>query len=368
MKVSLPAHIEFVQSLGVAITDNLSDSCGESLTYGQLLALADSHFNKLPLSYANLRGNELLKNEIVKLHQGELYHLDKTNVLTFAGAQEALQAIYQSILTPNDDVVLCAPSYPSLYQMAVQLSNQVHTIDLSFECKWQYDVNDIAARITDNTKLVVINSPHNPTGACFKPDECEALIALLTKHDVWLLLDEVSAFSNDNHKSSLASLLAYNKTIALSVMSKSFGLAGVRLGWLLCHQQSLLTQLLAQKCYGSICTSAVDEQLAIIALQNKDVILSTNNELIFHNKKLFSQFIAKHSSLFSWHKPKQGILTTVKCHFNEPVEQWCTALAQQTGILLLPTSLFGLEGNYVRLGLGKKSFAKSLERLDNYLS
>jgi aspartate/methionine/tyrosine aminotransferase len=150
-------------------------------------------------------------------------------------------------------------------------------------------------------------------------------------------------------------------------MSKSFGLAGIRIGWAVTKNEELLANLLAIKTQSSICTSIVDEKLAELALGNYAEIISRNNHIIKCNISLFQQFIDINQQHFSWHPPQAGMLALVKCHTEIPIMEWAEQLAEKSGILIYPAHLFGLEGPYFRLGLGGLNFPKMLGELQQFI-
>jgi len=374
--IALPAHIQYTRQLSakhIEIDINLSHSGAQALTIAQLLNFASeqtSDFEQLPLEYASVQGKLSLREKIAQFHQQYNTHKNTIlpeQVITFAGAQEALKATYQVIISPGDEVVVFTPCYPSLMNMVEQCGGIVKTIELSAQHQWQFDIETLEKTVNSSTKLIVVNAPHNPTGSILSTIEQKKIIALAKQFDCYLLADDVTQTSVHNENiSTQHSFLDYQKTIVVSVMSKSFGLAGVRLGWLVTSDSELIEPLLALKCYGSICTSAVDEYLAEIALSHSEAIIAGHIEQVQKNKMLVEQFIALLPQHFSWHAPKAGFLSVLEIHGVEDINSWLLALAEQTGVLLLPIHLFGLSGPYVRLGLGQKNLNSGLEKLKSY--
>ena len=369
----LPAHIQFTQSLSCLIEGSLSDSTAQSLTLGQLLNLSDEkndQFNELELSYAPLKGGIKLRKAIAQFHDKLNHHqspLNENNVLTFCGAQEALASIYQCLLAPDDEIIVVTPSYPSLVTMAEKRGCVVKKIELSAQQKWQLNIEDFKSNITDKTKLIVLNSPHNPTGSVIDSDLAEQILSLAKAYDCYVLADDVSQASNYNNLSLSHRFLDYEKAIVVSVMSKSFGLAGLRIGWAISKNEDLLSQLLGVKSVGSICCSVIDEAAAELALRHSDKVINQNNQLIRTNIEIFQTFVDEHQDLFHWHPPQAGILALVEVKNVSSIGLWARDLADKTGILLLPATLFGLSGNYFRLGLGKNNFKYLLTKFSAFL-
>lgn len=372
-QAELPTHIKFTQSLSYSIEGSLSDSTAQSLTLGQLFNLSDEkseRLNNIELSYAPLKGGIKLRKAIAEFHEKLNHHqssLNENNVLTFCGAQEALASIYQCLLAPGDEIIVVTPNYPSLVTMAEKRGCIVNKIELTTRHKWQLNIEDFSHKITGKTKLIVLNSPHNPTGAIINSDLAEQILLLAKAYDCYLLADDVSQASNYNDLSLSHRFLDYDKSLVVSVMSKSFGLAGLRIGWTVCKNQALLSQLLAVKSVSSICCSAIDEAAAELAFKHSDKIINKNNHLIKTNIELFQAFVDSHPDLFHWHPPEAGILALVEVKNVSSIELWAKNLANKAGILVLPATLFGISGNYFRLGLGKNNFKYLLTKFSAFL-
>ncbi|TWX56917.1 pyridoxal phosphate-dependent aminotransferase [Colwellia hornerae] len=391
MSNTLPAHIAFGQRLAenqkVTIAHNLSNSCGQTLSVAQLCRLGNISLDNLlaeqALSYASLSGSHYLRTLIADFHQDHNHHkvkLTAENVLTFCGAQEALSAIYQTVLGEEEitqcnkpeqhaaiEIVVITPCYPSLVTMAEQMGIKVRCLTVDFQQNWQINQAALLALVNENTRLIVLNSPHNPSGSIIDTQFAEQILAVAKQFNCYLLADDVSQASNYNNLDLAHHYLDYERTIVVSVLSKSFGLAGLRIGWAVSKDKLLLKKLLAVKAQGSICSSIVDEKLAELALENHVKIISENNIIIKDNIALFQQFIDKNQSHFSWFPPQAGLLTLVKCHSDLPMLKWAEQLAEQVGIFVYPSCLFGLTGPYFRLGLGAKNFPMTLDSLQGFV-
>ncbi len=376
---ALPKHLDFVQNIAMSVNPtpiqySLSNSCGQALSLNELAALIGEDFSSLyqvALGYAPLRGSELLREKIVQFHQQLNHHqsqLTAENVLTFCGAQEALAALYQLLLKPGDEVVVVTPNYPSLTQMAEQAGCKVQAITLSADNQWCLSYRDFEQRVNENTKLIVINSPHNPSGTVIDSKLADKILALAERYNSYVVVDDVSQASNYHQLALSHCFLDYDKGVVVSVMSKSFGLAGLRIGWALSKNTGLIDSLLAIKSYGSICCSALDEAVATLALTHANKIVGKNNHLIKQNIALFEQLVKEFPDTLDWCPPQAGILALVEVKDVDDIEQWAKQLVQATGILALPGTLFGLTGSYFRLGLGQQNFSQVLALFRHYLT
>ncbi len=369
-KHALPAHIEFSRQLAPYVTDSISDSTAQSLTLAQLCQLSNTDVTHTQLEYASIQGSAALRRAIVTFHQGLNSHqqqLSADDAVTFSGAQEALSAIYQSVLCPGDEIVVVTPSYPSLVSMAKSLGVKVREIQLRQSNGWNITFEDFERVVNNKTRLIVLNSPHNPTGNIIDSALAESILQLAKKYQCYLLSDDVSQASNYDDVALAHRYLDYQNSIVIGVMSKSFGLSGIRIGWAITPNKAIMDNLRAIKTKNSICCSATDEALALIAFENSQQILATNNKIIVRNIALFEQFVEQHSDILNWYPPKAGILALVAVKNVQSMRQWSTELAKNTGVLALPSELFGLSGNYFRLGLGQRDFASVLMKFAEFI-
>ncbi|WP_284295788.1 pyridoxal phosphate-dependent aminotransferase [Thalassotalea loyana] len=372
--IELPPHIAFSRSIEGDIAVNLSHSGGQSMSVNSLLAYCDGQrqsMAEIDLSYASISGSKSLRQAISNFHHQvfDQTWIKPKHVTTFAGAQEALSCLYQLLIEPADEVIVMTPSYPSLQSMVGDLDGKLIPIPLEFKEQWKVDWHAFERAFSEKTSLVVINSPHNPTGMALTEEELAHVVSLCKQHDCYLLIDDVS-HASQYQKRMASRHIRYDKTVFINVMSKSLGLAGIRIGWAITDDKKLRNGLLACKAKASICTSVIDEYLAELALDNCQRILARNNAIIETNIQKFNQFLTQHPDI-SWHQPTSGILSTIKFSKrilgNQSMESWAKDCAEKTGVLLLPTSLFGLTGPYCRLGLGQKNFEEGLNRLALYL-
>ncbi len=367
----LPAHLAFSQGLASDIKYNFSDSTAQAMTMAQLSQYGAADIAATALGYAPIQGDEHLREAIVNFHRNLNHHsraLTADDALSFCGAQEALSAIYQALLQAGDEIVVLTPSYPSLVSMAESMGVIVRQIALCADNHWQVNIAEFKQVVNEKTRLIVLNSPHNPTGSVIDTVLAEQVLKLAQHYQCYLLSDDVSQASNYNRLALAHGYLDYENSIVVGVMSKSFGLAGIRIGWAVTPDRALLQSLIAIKALNSICCSKLDEKLAYLALRNSHEILKSNNKIIIDNIAQFSALVARHPARLSWHPPQAGMLALVEVHKINSIRAWATKLVKTTGILTLPSELFGLQGNYFRLGLGQKSFAETLQKFECFLT
>jgi aspartate/methionine/tyrosine aminotransferase len=237
---------------------------------------------------------------------------------------------------------------------------------------WKIDIAGIEASIRPNTKMIVMNFPHNPTGAIISWDELDQLIALATKHDLWIFSDEVyRGLEVDPADQLIPICSSYRKGISLGVVSKSLGLAGLRIGWIAMQNAEVLEHIANTKNYLSICNSAPSEVLAMIAIRNRDTILKRNNEIVRRNLILVDEFMSKWSHVLDWIPNRGGCTGFV--HYKGigslTLDEFADKCVNDFGVLILPGSKFPTAGldikSHFRFGIGRENFAESLQQFDH---
>ena len=237
----------------------------------ELLALADDEsralWDSLTLGYTESTGHPLLRREIAASYSG----LGPDDILVFAGAEEGIFCLVNVLLGPGDHAVVTWPGYQSLYEIAGATGADVTLHELREDADWRLDLDLLRRQVTPSTKLIVVNAPHNPTG--MQPDRAtfDGLIAVAEEAGAHLLMDEVYRFLEFDDADRLpAGADATARGVSLGVMSKSFAMAGLRIGWLATRDRDLLARCASFKDYTTICASAPSEILALIGLRPRD--------------------------------------------------------------------------------------------------
>jgi aspartate/methionine/tyrosine aminotransferase len=346
----------------------LCSSDAESWSLNDVLSFADKEttdlWNNLRLSYTEVYGLPLLRTEIATLYPG----CSSENVLCLAGAEEGIFCAATALLSSGDHAIVVIPCYQSLFEIPKHTGANVSTIPLSEAESWQLDLNKIESAIRPNTKMLWINFPHNPTGARLRTDQLNQIVTLAREHNMILFSDEVYRLLDGNETTPeppAASL--YERALSLGVMSKSYGMAGLRIGWLASQDQELLKKIERVKHYTSICNSAPAEVLALIALRAQDKLLARNNGIVRENLAMLEPFFQEYSSLFAWVKPKGGCVGFPRYRGAEGIDLFSEELVARTGVLLLPGRVYDWPGNYFRLGFGRKNFAEGLSKLKSFV-
>jgi len=353
-------HHAFYESLPRRAQYNLSDACGATASLNDILSDDQiATMASLPLIYGSVEGREDLREAIYGLYANIYPDLGIDQITVLSGTEEGLFSIMASILNPGDEVIGMLPCYPSLSDLPACFGAEFKAVHLKQQRQWQPDIAEIAAKITDRSRAIVLNSPHNPTGLVLSQSWLDELIDLCDQHGLYLISDEVFSFSSFSEDGCQPKVLQYDKAILANVLSKTFGLPGIRVGWVMTNNTALTESIRNLKTYNSICQSQLDEQVACFVLQNAKAIIEKNNSVVQSNIELFDAFVEDRDWL-SWHKPTAGIVGLV--HSQKPLlallEDWF-----QKDVLVLPGHLFGIEGDYFRVGLGKANFSEAVARI-----
>ena len=260
------------------------------------------------------------------------------------------------------------PGHQSLTTLPEAFGAEISSIQLQPEQQWRLDLEQVERAFRKNTKLLVLNYPHNPTGALLERELFDGLIELARKNGAYIFCDEVYRYLELDERRRLPSLAdAYEKGIALNVMTKSFGLAGLRISWLATQDPHFLKEVGSYKLYNSICNSAPSEILALIALRAKERLLKRNREILLNNFEILKAFMQRNQKTVSWIPPEGGTMAILKLLLPLSVDTFAEDLVQQEGVLIMPGSVFNLSGNYFRIGFGKKNMPPILEKFEKYL-
>ncbi len=342
-----------------------SDIEGYSLT--ELLALADEECRRLwqhlTLGYTESTGHPLLRQEIARLYTS----IAADEVLTFAGAEEAIFTVMNVLLQAGDHAVVVWPGYQSLYEIARSCGADVTLLPLQ-PATWSLDIEQVRAALRPNTKVIVVNFPHNPTGALPDQSTFQQLLQLANEAGISLFSDEVyRGLEYEEHDRWPAAADCAPRSISLGVMSKVYGLAGLRIGWIATHDSELLRRAAAFKDYLSICNSAPAEILSLIALRARAQVLARSRAILMPNLGLLDRFFERWSEAFTWVRPRAGSIAFPRLCLDMPIEQFTAELIEQQGVLLLPGSVYEYTGNHFRLGFGRSNLPEALERLDYFM-
>jgi aspartate/methionine/tyrosine aminotransferase len=345
---------------------HLTASDAQTMPLAELLDLADDdgrdRWQALHLGYTETYGLPALREAIAATYD----QVAAEDVLCFAGASEAIYLAMQALLDPGDHAVVLTPNYQTAETTPLSIC-EVTGLALRPEDGWALDVAAVEAALRPSTRVVSVNFPNNPTGALPSEPSWRRLVDLCADRGVWLFSDEVYRGLELPPYSPLSQAADLSPSaLSLNVMSKAYGLPGLRIGWIACRDRELLGRLERAKHYTSICNSAPSEVLALIALRAREQILARNREIVAANLPVFDQFFARFPGLFEWHHPDGGCVAFPRYLGGDGVEAMCTDLVEQEGVLLLPASIYvssltATPADRFRIGVGRRDPQQALE-------
>ncbi|MFI2190388.1 aminotransferase class I/II-fold pyridoxal phosphate-dependent enzyme [Streptomyces sioyaensis] len=332
----------------------------QTMTLGELLALAGDQdraaFENLSLGYTETYGDPELREVIAQTYE----RADAADVICFAGAEEALYLAMNVLLDAGDHAVVVTPNYQAAETVPLALC-EVTGVALDPDRDWALDLDRVKAAIRPHTRVVSVNFPNNPTGKVISAAEFTELARLCDERGIHLFSDEVyRGLERDPARTLPQAADLSERALSLNVTSKSLGLPGLRIGWITCRDRDLLTRLERAKHYTTICNSAPGEVLARIALKARQTILDRNRALIERNLPVFEAFFAEFADVFEWQAPDGGCVAYPRYLGPEGVEEFCTRLVAEAGVLLLPASIYRSEltptpADRFRIGIGRRN-------------
>lgn len=351
---------------------HMTASDAESMSLRDLLAVATpeerEEFDGMWLGYTATWGAPDLRETIASTYKNQ----SAADILCFAGASEGIFAANAVILDKDSHAIVVTPNYQSHETLPAAICT-VTGVPLDSDDGWSLDIDRVADAIRPNTRLVTINFPHNPTGAILPHDRYRALIELCRKHGIYILHDEIFnglGPTGTKHLPFVADI--YERGLSLNVMSKSYGLPGLRIGWIACADRDVLSAMERMKHYLSICSSGPSERLTKIALKHRGRILARNCAIVDENLPKWDAFFARYPDLFEWQRPDGSCMAFPRYKGPEGVEEFTQSLVEESGVLLLPGTIYQSElgptpQDRFRLGYGRRGLDEGLAALDAHI-
>ena len=339
----------------------------ETVSVTELLAMSgrsEADLGELKLGYTESQGDPALREAIAGTYSG----VSADEIVVLGSPEEGIYLAMRALLEPGDHVVVLTPAYDSLLNLALHISGNVSRWELKpGDNAWEIDLDELAVLVSSRTKLIVVNFPHNPTG--FLPDvsQLRTIADIAERNGAWIFCDEMYRGLELNGRDALPSMVVLaERSLALAGLSKVHGLPGLRAGWLVVADESLRAELLNWKFYTSICPPAPTEFLTIAALQAQEQLIKRNRGLIERNVTKADGFFGRWPDMFTWRPPEAGSVALVGLQ-QPSAEAYCHRLAQEAGVLLLPSGCLGYGDGHVRMGFGRENFGHALEQYETFL-
>jgi aspartate/methionine/tyrosine aminotransferase len=342
-----------------------SSDC-ESMSITELLAMeegAAEKFQQVWLGYTESQGSPALRAAICKLYET----IQPEEILVHTGAEEAIFLFMFAAFKEYDHVIIHSPGYQSLAEVARAAGCDVSPWLAREENGWALNLDELRHLMRTNTKAIIINTPHNPTGYLLRREDYEAVHQFAQANNLLLFSDEVYRESEYDSATRLPAACDFgDHAVSLGVTSKTYGLAGLRIGWIATRNKKIYEKMASFKDYTTICNSAPSEFLAEVAMRNRTKLAERNLGIIKDNLAVLDDFFTGHVDLFTWIRPQAGSMAFPRL-LKGDVEEFCDRLVKEAGVLLLPGSIYDDSRNHFRLGLGRKNLPKAIEKLELYL-
>lgn len=314
----------------------------------------------LPLGYSEACGTLELRQALADTYEG----CSPDNILVTTGAIEANFLLFNVLLQAGDHVIAAYPAYQQLYSVPRAIGCDVSLWNVGSDTGFRYDLDELEKLITPKTRMIVVNTPHNPTGAMLSQEELRRVYELAESNGAMVLCDEAYRWLTIPGGAPLASPIFNMGTSGISVgtVSKPFGLPGLRIGWIATTKE-IVSQCWGMRDYVSLSPGKLNDALALLALKHRDKIIERNNGIIVANLGSMRVWAARHSDIISWQAPRAGLLSLLRYNLDIPSVDLSNKLAEEYSVMLAPGSAFGYE-NHLRLGIGQDPavFATGLDQ------
>ncbi len=351
MKVDTFLVEQFMDSYEMEVDFNIAETCVKPFILSEFLELMGKDdffdgFKERQLTYGHINGSPELRQGIANLYET----MKKENILISGGAIGANFLTFYSLIEPNDQVVAIFPAYQQLYSTARSFGANVKLWKMKWEEQWEPNIDDLSSLVTKETKMIVINSPHNPTGFLFSNKLLKEIIEIAEEVDAYVLYDEAYKGLYLDEKDKVTSVVdKYNKGISTGSFSKGLSLTGLRLGWIAANEQ-IINEMVRHRQYTTISNGMIDDALGALGMKFVDRIYKRNTEIIKTNHQILSDWI-KNEPLIDWVPARAGSVAFLKLLVDIPTRDFCLDLIKEKSTFLVPGTCFEMEG-FLRIGFG----------------
>lgn len=315
------------------------------------------------LAYSHIFGSPELKKGICSLYG----NLKPENVVPTHGAVGANNMIITTLISREDNMVCVLPTYQQHYSIPASIGAEVRLLKLTMENAYLPDLEELRRLVDKNTKMITINNPNNPTGSLIPPDMLKEIAKIARSADAYLLSDEVYRSISEDGSYMPSVLDVYEKGISVGSMSKSFSLAGLRMGWIAANDPEVIEQVKERRDYDTISCGVLDDKLSALALANKEAIIERNRNIVRKNRAVLDEWVNKTPEV-RYVRPAAGTTALVYYDKDMPSYDLCKKLIETKGVLFTPGSCFEMEGA-VRIGYAfdSKTLREGLDKFTEFL-
>lgn len=351
-----------------AVPIDLCGSACETVGLAELLEMADPEclalWRELRLGYTDTTGHPLLRRAAAAC-----YHGLSADDIRIVAPEEGIFIAMHALLRPGDHVVATFPGYQSLYEIARSRGCRVSFWRPRTEPHWHFHPDDLEAEVREDTRMVVVNFPHNPSG--FVPEAADFARVVRTARECGAVL-----FSDEMYRGLEfaaadrlpAAVDAAENAVTLCGLSKSYGLPGLRIGWLATRNPEWRERFAVWRDYTTVCSGAVDEILGLIALRAGGRLLERNRVILAENRAALLEFQQDMAGRLDFPPLKSGPITFPQLPEGRSAREFCDAVREREGVLLLPSTVYDYGDRRFRLGFGRRGFPQGLDRLRRFLA
>ncbi len=342
MKIKAFAVEEWMNKYEVGAKYNIAETCVDSVSLNTLFDLCRKDkeaflqdFCARRMTYGDIEGHPEFKEGICKLYKT----LQADEIVTTHGASGANHHVFYTLVEPGDRVVSIMPTYQQLYSIPESYGADLKLVHLTHEKGYLPDLEELKKAVSPNTKLICINNPNNPTGALMPRELLEEIVEIARGVGAYILCDEVYRHLTQDDQWCESIVDLYEKGISVSSMSKVFSLAGLRLGWIACHDKDFIRSCFSHRDYNHVSCGIFDEQIAAIALQHSDKILERNRNIVRENLQVLNEWVQSEPRVH-YTKPQAG--TTALVYYDLPIPScdFCHDMYHETGAFVVPGDCF----------------------------
>ena len=327
---------------------DLADTCVEALSINELLAITHADLKEIhskKLNYGDIHGSIRLKNAICKMYEYQA----PDNITITHGAVGANQLVMLALIENGDKVVSIIPTYQQHYSIPKSIGANVKLLYLKESNNWIPDLEELEKLVGNDTKVICMNNPNNPTGAVIPEEKLQKIIQIARKSNSYILCDEVYRGLEHNGEISKSIADIYEKGISTGSVSKVFSLAGLRLGWI-AGPKDVMIEVNRQREYNTISVGILDDYFASLAIENKEKIIKRNINKILEGKNVLTDWLntEKHCHCVI---PQGGTTAFIGYYTKINSSKLCKKLQDDTGVMILPGETMEFDG-YLRIGYG----------------
>jgi aspartate/methionine/tyrosine aminotransferase len=358
----------FLNKYEMDVEINLGETCVKPFTLKEFLNLVDrpnffEEFQDKQLTYGWIEGSPKLRRGIAGLYES----LEDSNILITGGAIGANFLTEYTFVEPRDEAICVHPTYQQLYSIPKSFGADVKLLKLDPEEEWSMDLLELEEMIKDETKMLILNNPNNPTGKLIKEGGLKEIISLAQDVDAYILCDESYRGLYIHPEDDVPSIVdLYDKGIGTGSFSKVFSLTGLRLGWI-AAEEGIIEECMQRRNYVTISNGMIDDALAALSMDKVDKILGRSHQIVRRNYEIVDDWI-EGEPLIDWVPPEAGSVGFMRYYINIPSEEFCIKLLEDKSTLLVPGSCFDFD-NHLRIGIGNptETIKEGLERLKDFL-